>query len=49
MIRNFEELLKCAATMTAKSVVVINPKDVETFSAISDARDEFACQVHSRW
>jgi phosphate butyryltransferase len=39
MIRNFEELLKCAATITAKSVVVINPRNAETFSAILVARN----------
>jgi phosphate butyryltransferase len=38
MITNFDALMKYAAALSAKRVVVINPKNEETFSAIADAQ-----------
>ena len=37
MITSFDELMKYAAAMPEKRVVVVNPKNEETFSAVSDA------------
>ncbi|MEK9136478.1 MAG: phosphate acyltransferase, partial [Bacteroidota bacterium] len=38
LITNFDELMKVAATVPEKRVVVVNPKNEETFSAIADAQ-----------
>ena len=38
LIRNFNELMKRAATLPGKRIVVVNPKNEETFSAIADAQ-----------
>ncbi len=37
MITSFDELMRHAASMSGKRVVVINPRNEETFSAIADA------------
>ncbi|HEY6953449.1 MAG TPA: bifunctional enoyl-CoA hydratase/phosphate acetyltransferase [Bacteroidota bacterium] len=40
MIRNFDELLSHAATLSRHRVVVVFPNNKETFSAVAEARDK---------